>query len=403
MAELSERIAAPETQPAAKPRLWTGTYILVCLGVFLAYANYALLSPTLPLFIVSLGGASTMVGYALAAFSLVSFLVRPFIGRLADTWSARGVFGFGSLLVGLGSLAYIVPTLPAVFAGRMVQGAGWAGVNTGANTMVASLAPPERRGEASGYFQTAMMVAVGFLPAVALWLLDATSFSLIFLLASLAGLLSAAIIAVIRGARQVVHARQEESFFSSLFERGALLPSGLLLLQNLPYPAAIFFLPLYARELQVANVAALFLIQGAVIVVTQSGLGRLSDRIGRAPAIALGLALAACGLGILSQAAGFGSLAVAGAVYVFGNSVAGPAILALVMDRADRRKIGAAMATYSLSFQIGNAGGSLATGILIALAGYQSMYLIALIPLLLGIVITWLTRSRRTVAASRQS
>jgi MFS family permease len=403
MTDLADRVNTDESSPAPRPKLWTGTYILVCAGAFLAYSNYALLSPTLPLFIDSLSGSSQMVGYALAAFSVVSFLVRPFIGRLADTWSTRGVFGFGALLVGVGSLAYLMPTLPAVFAGRMVQGAGWAGLNTGANTMAATLAPPERRGEASGYFQTAMMVAVGFLPAIALWLLGFTSFSLVFLLASIAGILSAAITTIIRSTRRPAPVARNERLLESLYERGALLPSALLLLQNLPYPAAIFFLPLYARDIGVVEVAALFLVQGVVIVATQSGLGRLSDRIGRAPTIAAGLALAALGLVMLSQAAGFALLVVAGAIYVFGNSIAGPAILALVMDRANPAKLGAAMATYSLSFQIGNAGGALATGLLVALVGYRSMYLVTVLPLLVGLIITWMTRASRPKAAVAMS
>lgn len=389
MSEQAKEASGVQAQPHTSDRLWTRAYLLVCSAAFLAYTNYALLTPTIPLFISDLGGSNTTVGTALAAFSTVSFLVRPFIGRLVDTWSARGIFGLGSLLVGLGGLSYLLPSLALVFVGRAVQGLGWAGVNTGATTMVANLAPPHRRGEASGYFGTALMIATGFLPSVALWLVDAFNFAVIFLLAGLAPLIGAALTLGIRGGTRPGPAVRSRGLLASLVEPGAFLPSGLLLLLNLSFPAAVFFLPLYARELAITvdTVALIFLVQGSTTVLIQAGLGRLSDRIGRSPAIACGVLITMGGLLLLSQARGLPTLAAGGALYACGFSIVSPALMALVMDRAQPARFGAAMATYSLSFQVGNAGGALVGGLLIDWSGYRVLYLASVLPLLLALAI----------------
>src|SRR3954469_3913509 len=98
-----------EVEPsAAKPvedtRLWTRSFIQVCTGGFLSYASQTPINPIIALWVLHLGGSATTVGLATAAFNAPSFLVRPLVGRLCDTWSARGVFAIGCLISGTGSL-----------------------------------------------------------------------------------------------------------------------------------------------------------------------------------------------------------------------------------------------------------------------------------------------------------
>jgi predicted MFS family arabinose efflux permease len=59
--------------------------------------------------------------------------------------------------------------------------------------------------------------------------------------------------------------------------------------------------------------------------------------------------------------------------------------MALGMDLADPRRRGAAMATFSLSFQMGNGIGSVMAGSLITLVGYQGMYAGSIVVLVCGL------------------
>src|SRR5687768_8567108 len=143
----------PASAPA-RPRVWTRAFALLCVAGFLGSASSSLLTPVLPLFIQQQGGTAIFVGVVVAAFSAPSVVLRPFMGRLVDTWSARGVLGLCALAMGLAGFGYLVYHTAVLLVVRAVHGVAWAGYNTSANVQVARIAPSERRGEAVGYYVT---------------------------------------------------------------------------------------------------------------------------------------------------------------------------------------------------------------------------------------------------------
>lgn len=76
---------------AGKASLITRPFVLLCLAMFLGYANQWVLMPVIPLYVDDLGGSAFVAGLALLAFSVPSFTVRPYVGYVADKWSAAGV------------------------------------------------------------------------------------------------------------------------------------------------------------------------------------------------------------------------------------------------------------------------------------------------------------------------
>src|SRR5205814_136213 len=67
--------------------IWTRAFALLCFAQLFGYAQHAILTPTLPLYITHLGGSPLVVGVVLAAFAATSVVVRPVFGELADRWS----------------------------------------------------------------------------------------------------------------------------------------------------------------------------------------------------------------------------------------------------------------------------------------------------------------------------
>jgi predicted MFS family arabinose efflux permease len=274
-------------------------------------------------------------------------------------------------------------------------------VNTGSYAMVARLAPPERRGEAAGYFQVALAIPIAFLPSVALWLHAAYGFNLIFVVSAVAAALTALLTLLVTPESRPDSVARPGSLLASMVEPSAFLPSALLLLVNLAFPAAVFFVPLYARELEVDNVAIFFLVQGVVNVIAQAGLGGLSDRIGRSPTIAAGLVTAAVGLVVLGWAGDLAIMSLGGGLYQLGWGLVNPALLALVIDRTHPARRGAAMATYLLSYQLGAAAGSFIGGYIILLSGYRALYMAVAAPMLAGLLILRVIQARASVSTPR--
>src|SRR5262245_29425752 len=158
MARSPEQAPAPRAA-AAVPPLLTGTFVRLCVVGFLGYTHMSLLTPVLPLYVQEQGGSATFIGLVVAAFSIPSFLLRPFIGRLVDTWSTRGILGLGTAALAVSSFLYPIVQLGGILFVRPLHGLGWAGLNTGANTLLSRVAPVPRRGMAIGLFISAQGVS----------------------------------------------------------------------------------------------------------------------------------------------------------------------------------------------------------------------------------------------------
>ena len=367
------------TSPAgAKTSLFTRPFILLCVAMFLGYANQWVLTPVIPLYVDDLGGSAFLAGLALLAFSVPSFTVRPFVGQVADRWNAAGVLAVGLVLLTVGSLLFLVPLLVMVFAGGIVRGLGWAGLNIGGYTTLAMAAPVQRRGEAAGYYTSATASASIIFPALGLWLIDGRGgFSFVFLFSATFAFLGLPIALSLARARADARAAAQtvaETGPGALLDRGVLLATGLNLCSTLAMPSVMAFLPLYARSLGIENIGLFYVLAGLTSIIARPVLGKKSDAMGRGPAIGLGLGAQGIGFLFITLASGL-PLILAGGVFVaLGSSMIGSTTTALAMDLANTRFRGQAMATFSVSFQIGAGVGAIIAGALADLAGLRGMY-----------------------------
>src|SRR5687768_1359683 len=109
--------------------LFSRTYGLNWVNQLLGYCSNMLVTPVLPVFLAAQGRGEIFIGIVLAAFSVTSTPVRPFMGRIADAGHLRTTLSGTGLLLGLAPFGYILPSAPVLFLVRFVHGLGWAGLN----------------------------------------------------------------------------------------------------------------------------------------------------------------------------------------------------------------------------------------------------------------------------------
>ena len=382
-----------DRQPAAEQThapLITKPFLLLCAAMFLGYANQWVVTPAIPLYVDDMGGSAFVAGLALLAFSLPSFTVRPFVGRLADRWNAAGVLALGLILLALGSVLFLVPLLVTVFVGNMIRGLGWAGLNTGGYTTLAMAAPAERRGEAAGYYTGVTASANIFFPALGLWIVaEHGGFQLVAMLSIAFGALGLPI--ALRLKRETPAAQEprtaRDPSAAGLIDRGVLLATGLNLCSNLVNPSVMAFLPLYARSLGIENIGFFYVVAGLTNIVVRPVLGRWADSIGRGPSIVLALLAQLLGLVLILAASGLTMILVGGVFFSIGNAIMGSTTTALAMDLANPRTRGQAMATFSISFQLGVGIGAILSGALIDWVSFAGMYVGSIVIVLLGLLL----------------
>ena len=383
--------------------LWTRTFILLCCAQFFGSSQHALLQPTFPLYITSLGGTPFQVGLVLACFAVTSVVFRPLIGAWADRWSEPGVSFCGLSLLSAAVFICFIPCTEATMFANALRGLGWAAMSAAGYSMLAQSAPPTRRGEASGYYSAVQASGTILLPALALWLIDHPlgGFNLVFAVAIALAATGACMSALLARCAPI-KVRPAETAGSApwwrevlnVLDREIILASVLSFFSHVTFPAVASFLVLYAREIGVDNIGWFYAVSGATSILARPLLGKVSDDIGRRRALLACFVLEAIALLLLAYASELITLMISGMLYMVGLAMSSSTTLAIAMEQAKPERRGRAMATFSIALPLSNGVGALLCGSLVQGFGFFWMYAISAAIAAAGLLVTILNRAR---------
>jgi MFS family permease len=373
-----------------RPALYTAPFLALCAIAFLGFAQSFTLQPIVPLLVLHLGGDTVAVGIALGVFSIPSIVLRPFIGRFADRWGQETTMLLGTTGKAICAALYLIPSLPTLIGIRAAHGVAWAGFTTGSTSTLARIAPPMRRLEASGLFDLMPSLAALLMPAAALLLLDSVGFTgPLILAASLGAGATLVNLVAFRPRLRRRDAQRPPSARGAWLEPAAVLPMVMVLLFTSAASLFLVYPPLLAadRGIPLTDLAFYYPIYGLVLAGSRGASGRLFEHTPRSPLLAACAVIAGVGLVIGAFATSLVTLTLAAGVFAVAYGIAPPTAQAVVMERAPRERLGAAMATYTLGFQMGSGLGAAIWGFLLAPLGFTNVFIVAAgIQLLLVVV-----------------
>ena len=370
---------------SAKVPLWTKDFFLICLTNFLLFSGFLILMPTLPLYVESLGGGSIAVGVVGGVFAITSVMIRPIAGKLLDQGSRKKIFMLGIVISLVAIFGYQWAGLLAILLLlRMVHGVGFGIATTSGGTIATDLIPPKRLGEGMGFFGLTSSAATAVAPAIGLLVLFNTNFSTLFLVAAALTVL---------GLFTSYHItspdfeKADKAKEYKYFEPAAFLPSLVMVFAIMPFGAVVSFISLYSIERGIENIGFFFTIYALTLVFTRPLSGILADRYGYHKILVPGTLGMAVGMYIISIAANPFLFAIAAVVFGLGIGFVLPSLQSLAVKNVPPNRRGAANSTFFSSFDIGIGLGSLLWGVIAHYFGYSLMYLMTIIPAMLGLVI----------------
>lgn len=372
--------------------MFTKPLLLLFASMFLAYANQAILTPAIPLYVSKLGGSASIAGLVLMAFAAPSFMVRPILGKVADRIGHATMLAIGVGALVLAGGVFFAPVLAAVFVASALRGLAWGATNIGGYAYLATAAPPERRGEASGYFAGVLGSASVVFPALALWMINGHGgFAAVFVASCAFAAIAVPTALALRKHDRVQRATETQTAApppstGGVLNRGLAISMALSLCQSLPAPAVIAFLPLFARDQHLGDVGIYYIVAGVLSLLIRPFLGRRSDLLGQGPIIAFGLLAQAIGFSMIWVGSALPFILAGAVIASIGPALIGSATTALALDLAPVDRRGQAMATFTMTFQIGAGFGSVLAGFLADHVGLRAMYLGPLAITLLGAV-----------------
>jgi len=347
---------------------FAGLFIVTNLGLLAVGATL----PVLPHYVKDeLGGSDLEVGIVSGAFAITGLVCRPIAGNLADTRGRKPTVVGGAILAAIaGGLYYLPAGIPGLMVARLFLGAGEGTVFTAGSAWNVDMAPVERRGRMIGLYGLAIWTGLTLGPPIGVLLQNAGGFELVWAFALGAPLLGAAIASRLPEAVAPGGARARGPVIS----REALAPGGTFALGVVGYAAVAAFIVLSLDQRGIGHGGEIFSVFAGTVVLARLVAGWLPDRIGPAHS-ALGAALTECLGLVLLGAAGNLAVAIAGATLMGAAfSLLFPALSLLAVNRVGPERRGAAMGTFTASFDLGMLVGSPAVGAAAAIGGYSAAF-----------------------------
>ncbi len=362
---------------SAKPRLVTGTFLLITVATFLYFLAVGALIPTLPLYVEGpLGGTSVSVGLAVGAFAISAVVLRPFIGGISDRNGRKLLMLGGAGLVGLSMAAYsFADTLWLLIGLRVVTGAGEAAFYTGAASAINDLAPDARRGEALSYFSLALYSGLALGPILGESVLEAISFDAAWFVAGAFSGAAALLAWWLPDTRPPAGSVDvQEPALRRIVHPAGLRPGTILASSVWGLAGFSAFVPLYAKEIGLGGSRSVFFTYSAVVLGFRSLGARIPDLLGPRKTASISLLCTTLGLCIVATWADPIGLFGGAVVFGVGQAMLFPAMMTIAINGARPSERGAVVGTFTAFFDLAFGLGSLSLGAVAHALGYRGLF-----------------------------
>ncbi len=353
-------------------------FLLLCIMGGLAILSSTMSkNPVLPLFIRSLGVPVSTVGFIAAASTVVGIVVSVPAGILSDIIGRRRVILAAAVVFATAPFLYLLVTQPwHLVLVRIYHGLATAIVGPVAMAAVADTYE-KGRGEKMAWYSSATMVGRFIAPFVGGALIFGDNFRWVYLVDGIFGvmaLLAATRVplgdgssAPVREALKGQSGRVRRELAVVFRHPGILATSGIEAAQYFAYGSLETFLPIYLHEkvgFSPVEIGLLFTLQIVAATLTKPIMGRLSDRYGRVPMIAVGLGLGGVTTALITFSGNYLVLVVLIALFGLGLATVTASTSALVADFSREQSRGSALGILSGIMDIGHSSGPMVAGVL---------------------------------------
>ena len=398
--------ATMTTAGAPKDKLWTRSYVFICLANFLMCFAFYILVPTLPFYLAdTFNAGETMIGIILSCYTVAVLLVRPFSGWMADSLPRKPLYlllyflftaFFGVYLI-VGGIAELLVVSALLMFGvvRVLHGFIFGTITTTGNTLVIDIMPSSRRGEGLGYYGVMNNLAMSIGPMSGLFISSTGNYDLIFYASLISGAIGMVFAILIKVERKVPKTRNKGISLDRFFLKAGLPACISLLCLAIPWGMTMTFIAMYAKELgMVHNTGFFFTVMAVGLIISRIGSGKRVDR-GQITQVKL-QGMIVLTVGILCEAflgrlvgwnvtAGYIAYFTAAFFIGFGYGTLFPAYNTMIINLAPNDRRATANATYLTGWDVGMGLGMLFGGRIADHFGFEMLYFVDVVLALLSI------------------
>lgn len=370
-------------ETAKQNRLWTGSFIRICLVNFFIFVNFHALLPTFPFFVTHLGGDAVTIGLATALFSIASIVSRPFVGWLIDTRGRCTILVLGLIGMALIPMGYFVSAgIALAVILRTAHGVFHAASSNASSTWVTDIIPHTRMGEGLGMYGLSMAISTAVAPALGLAVMNVWGFRPLFAIAALVALIALIIGTGIRSRNYTMS--DAPLRIKELFEPMSLPAAVTQFFFMMAYGVIEVYVAIYAAGCGLPGGGIYFIFIALATVATRIVLGRAIDKYGEAMLVYSGNIAIIAGILLLVFAHNVPCYLLSAILLGYSFGAIQPSLQTMAMHAVAPERRGAASSTFFVAFDFGIALGGFLAGVLVKYLDYDAMFLWMILPCLLS-------------------
>ena len=380
------------------------------------FLNYYYLLVTIPIYLIQdLQGNTTQAGILVAVFYVAAILIRPIAGKWIETYGIKKIFLVSLIIYLVAAFMYFfTTTLISLTVLRFIHGIGFGMVTTSTGTIVASIIPNGRKGEGMGYYGLMLNISMALGPFVGLLAITQWGSSVMFIVSAVSVVLATITGFLISLPKEEIKVATEKPVkhkglkMKDLIELSALPISLVSFFFALVYASIVSFVSVYAKELQLTEIASYFFIVYVIaLLISRPFTGKWFDQYGANIIMIPSIISFALGMFLLSQAEGAFLFLLSAAFIGLGWGTIFPTAQTIAIQVAPPERKSVATATFLSTMDSGIGIGSVIVGIVGAQLGYSSLYFYSSIMVLAGLVVYYLlhgktSRSSRDISNKQE-
>jgi len=373
-----------------KAKLWSLSYLNVCLANFLMACSFNLLMPSIPLYITEqMGVPQSQTGIVLASYAIALMFVRPFSGFIVDLYSRKKILLIAFSCYVLIFFGYFWATTVLLFiVVRFIHGITWGLSTVSSSTLAIDVVPSERRAEGIGYYGTFMNVAMAIGPFIAIHIYNHYGFDVLLWCAIAMGALGIITVSLIKAPIKTKVERQKISF-----DRFFLIKGWPIFLNQL-LPCFAWgtigpFVAQYGKGIGIPNAGIFFLFWAGGIIASRVFAGKLVDKGKIHEVNVSAMAIVAIAFLVFALVHNIYAFCISGLFIGVGFGMMFPALQTLYINLAENNQRGTANSTYLIGFDLGLALGMLVGGYLTGYFSFETLYIVASGLCAVSVVVYW--------------
>ena len=381
-----------------KERIFTGPFLMVLFVSIISGAASYMVNPILPSFLVSRGAPMEITGIISSLMSLVALFGRPFSGAASDHFNKKILMVISYVLSIICLLLYTkADTVAMIIIVRILHGVAFSLSGTVSMAFGADFLPLSRLGEGLSYIGIGTVISTMIGPQLGEFVENRFGMESVFIWASILYVVCGILTYLISYHPQAKENKEKfvfkmENFFAPELTMYVFL-IGMLSVGN---GILLYYLKDFGTSRGIANISLYYTVSSIATVMTKPFTGRWLDAKGIAytlyPAFIISAVFAFC----FARAYTLPLVLIAAVLKAIGQGSGQSAIQADSVRKLGLQRSGVASSSCYIGMDLGNVLGPAIGAFVISASGYELLFNVYGVLLLLCIPIYWIYSKKTT-------